>query len=254
MADILKTKNLAGNYKKEIEKLKNFEISRNKYIKQLKLNKNEIALFESMRDMAHLKELRKRYVSESLYYFDKILVEIGKRLFMSIKQVRFMTTDDIKKSLVEKQDISEEINQRMKQSVWYFKGKKMDILSGKKAEVLFNKFNKPAKNLKEFTGLAVSPGIARGPVKIVMNPDELDKVQKGDIIVSVQVVPSFSTAIIKSAGIICDGGHGATSHPATLAREAGIPCIIQTRFAREILKDGDIVEVDGYKGMAKKIK
>jgi phosphohistidine swiveling domain-containing protein len=207
-----------------------------------------------MRDMAHLKELRKRYVSESLYYFDKVLIEIGKRLFMSIKQVRFMTTDDLKKSLIVGQDISEEINQRMKQSVWYFSGMKMDIIIGKKAENLFNKFNKPAKNLKEFTGMAVSPGIAKGPVKIVMNPDELDKVKKGDIIVSVQVVPSFSTAIIKSAGIICDGGHGATSHPATLAREAGIPCVIQTRFAREILKDGDIVEVDGYKGVARLIK
>ena len=88
----------------------------------------------------------------------------------------------------------------------------------------------------------------------MLNPDECTKVEKGDIIVSIQVVPSFSTAIIKSAGIICDGGHGITSHPATLAREAGVPCIIQTRFAREILRDGDIVEVDGYKGLARIVK
>ena len=107
--------------------------------------------------------------------------------------------------------------------------------------------------MTEFSGMAVSPGKAQGPVKIVMNPDECSKVEKGDVIVSVQVVPSFSTAIIKASAIVCDGGHGITSHPATLAREAGIPCVIQTRFARDVLKDGDMVEVDGYAGVVKKM-
>jgi phosphohistidine swiveling domain-containing protein len=228
--------------------------SRKKWEKELKLNKKELALFVAMRDAAHLKELRKKFVSQSLYYFDPVLSEIGKRLYMSIKQVRFLRTKDVYEALVKGKDLSQEMNNRFKLSVWQCSGKNTKVTTGAKAQEMFAQFCQVDKNATEFSGMPVSPGVARGPAKIVLNPNECTKVEKGDIIVSVQVVPSFSTAIIKSAGIVCDGGHGITSHPATLSREAGIPCVIQTRFVREVVKDGDILEVDGYKGIVKIIK
>ncbi|KKW41611.1 MAG: Phosphoenolpyruvate synthase/pyruvate phosphate dikinase [Candidatus Magasanikbacteria bacterium GW2011_GWA2_56_11] len=235
--------------------LKNDLVERQRQEKTLRLTAEERRLFASMRDAANLKELRKRYVSASLYYFDTVLAEIGRRTYMSIKQVRFMRTCDARRALLEGEDLTGEINERYKLSVWHtHDGSETVVHTGKVAAEHFAVFCAVDKNTTEFTGLPVSPGKAEGPVKIVLNPDECTKVEKGDIIVSIQVVPSFSTAIIKSAGIICDGGHGITSHPATLAREAGVPCIIQTRFAREILRDGDIVEVDGYKGLARIVK
>jgi phosphohistidine swiveling domain-containing protein len=249
---------IAGEAKKELidldNKLKDSLSERKRWEKELKLNKKELALFSAMRDAAHLKEQRKKFVSQSLYYFDPVLSEIGKRLYMSIKQVRFLRTRDAFDALVKGKDLSVEINNRFKLSVWNCKGKNTQVVTGTKAEELFKEFCQVDKNATEFSGMPVSPGVARGPAKIVLNPNECDKVNKGDIIVSVQVVPSFSTAIIKSAGIVCDGGHGITSHPATLSREAGIPCVIQTRFVREVVKDGDILEVDGYKGIVKIIK
>lgn len=221
--------------------------------KRLELNKGEKAMFASMRDVAHLKELRKRYVSESLYHFDPVLLEIGRRSGLSIKQARFLMTSDVKKILIEKKDFTDEVNKRIKLSAWVTDGKSTKVLVGKEAEAMYKKLVGFDKNAREFRGQPVSPGVARGPVRIIMNPDEINKVKKGDIIVSVQVVPSFSPAIHRAAGLICDGGHGVTTHPAILAREAKIPAIIQTRFARKVLKDGDLVEVDGYKGVARKI-
>lgn len=248
-------KYLSQNYGEEYlslkKRLEDDEKIRLGLIKELKLTRVEVALFAAMRDAAHLKELRKRYVSESLYYFDPVLAEIGKRLFLSIRQVRFMRTVDVRDALLKNKDFSEELNERLKLSVWEIDKKGAKVTIGKEAEDMFSAFCSVDKNAKEFTGMPVSPGVARGPAKIVLNPDECDKVNKGDIIVSIQVVPSFSTAIIKCAGIICDGGHGITSHPATLAREAKVPCVIQTRFVREVVKDGDMVEVDGYKGVVK---
>lgn len=222
--------------------------------KELKLNKKELALFAAMRDAANLKELRKKIVSQSLYYFDPVLAEIGKRLFMSMKQVRFLRTVDVYDALIKNKDLTAVVNERFNLSVWHAKGNGTKVMVGQEAQKLFDEFCQVDKNATEFTGMPVSPGVVRGPAKIVLNPNECDKVNKGDIIVSVQVVPSFSTAIIKSAGIVCDGGHGITSHPATLSREAGIPCVIQTRFVREVVKDGDMLEVDGYKGIVKIIK
>lgn len=253
LAKLLK-KNVAKEYKKLIGQLAENEKLREEYLTELNFTKKEKKLFAAMRDIAYLKELRKTHVSQSLYYFDKVLEEIGKRLYLSLRQVRFMKTSDIKAALLGGKDLSSKLNKRIKLSLWWTTKEGTKVITGKKAEKLFNLFCKIDKNKKEFFGLPVSPGVARGPVKIVMNPNECYKVKKGDIIVTVQVVPSFSTAIMKSAGMICDGGHGFTSHPATLAREAGIPCVIQTRFARKVLKDGDLVEVDGYKGVAKKLR
>jgi pyruvate,water dikinase len=127
------------------------------------------------------------------------------------------------------------------------------VVTGKDAADFRDQYCAVSKDAKEFTGTPVSPGVGKGRVKIVMNPDECGKVEKGDVIVTVQAVPSFSSAIIKCSALVCDGGTGITSHPATLAREAGVPCVIQTRFARQVLKDGDMVEVDGYKGIVRKI-
>ncbi|MEK7065127.1 MAG: PEP-utilizing enzyme, partial [Patescibacteria group bacterium] len=249
---------LSTDFEKELADLlaglKNDEEKRKKYLKELRFSRAEKNYFTSMRQVTYLKELRKRYVSEGLYHFDKVLLEIGRRLFLGLKQVRFMSTLDVKRALLGGEDLTEELNARYRLSLWHStEGGQTEVVTGKEAEDAFAIMCKVDKNATEFTGMPVSPGVARGPVRIIINPDECDKVQMGDVIVSIQVVPSFSTAIMKAAALVCDGGHGITTHPATLAREAGIPGVIQTRFAREALKDGDIVEVDGNRGVVKKI-
>ncbi|MBI4049533.1 MAG: hypothetical protein HY395_01815 [Candidatus Doudnabacteria bacterium] len=222
--------------------------------RQLRLTKGEAALVDSMLDLAYLKELRKRYVSESLYYFDKVLMEIGSRTYLSLKQVRFLSTKDVKDGLLRKQDLTSRANDRIKLGAWLADGKQTKIMTGKEAKNYHDALIGFNKNTSVFTGMPVSPGIARGPVRIIYDPHEISKVKKGEIIVTIQVVPSMAPAVLRSAGLICDGGHGITTHPAIIAREAGVPCIIQTQFARHVLKDGDLVEVDGYKGIARKVK
>lgn len=253
LSELLKL-NVANEYNLLVNKLKTTKALREQYLKQFNFSATEKQLFAAMRDVAYLKELRKTHVSQSLYYFDKVLEEIGKRLYLSIKQMRFFSTADAKAALLQKKDLTNEINNRIKLSLWLTDKNGTKVVTGARAKKLFKEFCKVNKNQTEFYGMQVSPGVAQGPARIVMNPNEIGKVQRGDIIVSVQVVPSFSTGIMKAAGLICDGGHGVTTHPATLAREAGIPCVIQTRFFRKVVKDGDIIEVDGYKGVGKIIK
>lgn len=248
-------KDVRAEYQELIDTVTLTEKERQQYLRDLDFSQSELAAINSMRQVAYLKELRKRYVSESLYYFDDVLKAIGKRLYLSLNQVRHFTTKELKQALLEDKDFSVILNERIKLSLWYCReGAGVEIMDQATASKLFAKFCAVDKARTEFTGIPVSPGIARGPVKLVMNPNECDKVQPGDIVVSIQVVPSFSTAIMKAAGLVCDGGHGITTHPATLAREAGIPGVIQTRFVREAVKDGDIVEVDGNKGLVRLIK
>jgi pyruvate,water dikinase len=96
-------------------------------------------------------------------------------------------------------------------------------------------------------GSAASPGIASGPVKIVRDPSQIDKVMKGDILVAEMTTPDFVPAMKRAVAIVTDRG-GRTAHAAIVSRELGIPCVVGTEKAMATLKDGQIITVDGSGG------
>ncbi|MDZ4170966.1 MAG: phosphoenolpyruvate synthase [Methanobacteriaceae archaeon] len=97
-------------------------------------------------------------------------------------------------------------------------------------------------------GLGASPGMAFGAVKIITKPDELDKIQNGDVLVTVMTTPDMVPAMKRASGIITDEG-GVTCHAAIVSRELGIPCVVGTSDATRILEENQIVTLDGHKGI-----
>jgi pyruvate,water dikinase len=98
-----------------------------------------------------------------------------------------------------------------------------------------------------FSGSPASPGIASGPVKIVPDPSQIDKVLEGDILVAEMTTPDFVPAMKRAAAIVTDRG-GRTAHAAIVSRELGIPCVVGCEKATTTLKDGQVITVDGSKG------
>ena len=97
-------------------------------------------------------------------------------------------------------------------------------------------------------GLAASPGLASGPVRLYKEEESLDVVKKGDILVTVMTSPDMVPAMTRAAAIITDEG-GMTCHAAIVARELGTPCIVGAKEATALLKDGMLVTVDGARGV-----
>ncbi|MFC7044953.1 pyruvate, water dikinase [Halobacteriaceae archaeon GCM10025711] len=97
------------------------------------------------------------------------------------------------------------------------------------------------------SGLGASPGIASGAVRIVSKLDQLDKVGKGDIIVTEMTTPDMVPAMKRAAGIITDEG-GMTSHAAIVSRELGVPAVVGSGNATSTLSDDQIVTLDGDRG------
>jgi pyruvate,water dikinase len=97
-------------------------------------------------------------------------------------------------------------------------------------------------------GTASSTGIASGAVKIVHSKQELDKVIQGDVLVTPMTNPDYVPAMRRAVAIITDAG-GRTSHAAIVSRELGIPSVVGTGSATSLLRDGDIVSVDGARGI-----
>jgi pyruvate,water dikinase len=90
-------------------------------------------------------------------------------------------------------------------------------------------------------------------VRIVKNQRQVQEVKNGEIIVSPMTTPDFMPAMKKAVAFVTDEG-GITCHAAIVAREMKKPCIIGTKIATKVLKDGDLVEVDANKGIVKILK
>jgi pyruvate,water dikinase len=97
------------------------------------------------------------------------------------------------------------------------------------------------------TGSPASPGVASGPVKLVPDPSQIDKVLDGDILVAEMTTPDFVPAMKRAAAIVTDRG-GRTAHAAIVSRELGIPCVVGTEKAMATLKDGQVITVNGTGG------
>jgi len=97
------------------------------------------------------------------------------------------------------------------------------------------------------SGMPASPGIASGTVRIIHDLRELEKVKKGDILVTTMTNPDMVVSMAKSSAIVTDEG-GLTSHAAIVSREMGIPAVVGTEEATTKLVDGQIITVDGFTG------
>lgn len=102
----------------------------------------------------------------------------------------------------------------------------------------------------EIVGRVAFEGKVCGPVKIVNDIDDMLKFKDGDILVSIQSSPALMSAIVRCSAIVTDEG-GIMCHASVISRELKKPCIIGTKIATKVLKDGDMVEVDAEKGIVR---
>lgn len=96
-------------------------------------------------------------------------------------------------------------------------------------------------------GIAASPGIAVGKVKIIREVKELRNVKEGEVMVTRMTRPDYVPAMKRCVAVLTDEG-GRTSHAAIVSRELGVPCIVGTGQATSLLKNGELVTVDGNRG------
>ena len=91
-------------------------------------------------------------------------------------------------------------------------------------------------------GRAVTQKIGVGPVRVVSDPSEMHTVQPGDILVADMTDPNWEPVMKRASALVTNRG-GRTCHAAIIARELGIPAIVGSVNATELLNDGDLVTV-----------
>ena len=96
-------------------------------------------------------------------------------------------------------------------------------------------------------GLAASAGRASGVVRVLQTPDQGDRLQAGEVLVAPMTSPDWVPTMRRAAAIVTDGG-GMTCHAAIVSRELGVPAVVGARTATTVLRDGELVTVDGAQG------
>ena len=187
-----------------------------------------------------------------LYKMEFVLKEIARRHGLSLMQIRFMLPAEVN-TLVKTGKTPQDLHERTKSCVYFTEKGFEKIYTGKTAEKLAKQTERKVDhNTTQLSGQTGCPGYGKGRVKIVIRAEDMAKFEKGDILVSIATDPDIVPAMKKAAAIVTEQG-GITSHAAIVSRELGVPCVIGTKIATKVLKDGDLVEVDANQGTVKKL-
>lgn len=250
---VVNTDNLQQHIAKEKQEIIKAKKKRDDLMDALQLSKKDREFFVQWGEFMVTKIYRRYAQLFALYKMTPILEEIGKRLGLTIKQTRFMMIDEVKRALASDEVDIDEVKRRVSYSVYYADKNNRSFYTGsaaKRAAELIEK--QEIEEVSELSGQCGCQGSATGTVKIVNVIEDMKKMNDGDILVSISTQPDLLPAMKKAAAFVTEQG-GVTSHAAIVAREMNTPCVIGTKIATKVLKDGDKVEVDATKGIVRKL-
>ncbi len=190
---------------------------------------------------------RKANIYRGIFYLDQVLKEISKRYRVQPKLLHYLLPHEITPESIKNGTARKIAKNRIKGSVFIKKPGEMSVFDGAEFFEFEKTINKKAKEVEVLNGISASLGTAIGPVKICTTIASLKKVKQGDIMVASMTRPDYLPAMKKAAAIVTDEG-GITCHAAIVSRELGIPCVIATKNATKVLKDGWIVSVKANHG------
>ena len=102
-------------------------------------------------------------------------------------------------------------------------------------------------------GLTIWPGKIKGKARVMHSKDDIKNIIKGEILVCPMTDPDFMPAIYKASAVVTDQG-GVLCHAAIIARELQKPCVVGTKIATQVIKTGDVIEVDATNGAVRILK
>jgi phosphohistidine swiveling domain-containing protein len=197
-------------------------------------------------------DFRKKYIFIANHFTNVLLKEVSRRRGIPLDELEASTYPELLRLL----DTGERIDYQARKAgfVEYFnEGKRIDYFQGDEAQKLFRRYSRfdIDAGIKEFKGTVVSRGNAKGPARILHTPKDMDHFSKGDVLVAAMTSPDFILAMRKASAIVTDEG-GMTCHAAIVSRELGIPCIVATRIATRVIRDGEHIEVDAERGIVRR--
>ncbi len=227
------------------------------FIEKLGLGESYKTLIKNLEDFCIIQDKRKAYNFIANHHLELFAQEIAKRFNLDLYDVKVLLPKEVKQ-LIENKLNKNIIKERKPLFILHFIMDKMEIITGDEAEKIKSKYAviKKTDQSRVIQGVLASRGESyyfRGVAKILSSPKEVDKINEGDILITKMTSPDYIVAMRKAGAIITDEG-GILCHAAVVSRELGITCIVGTKVATKMIKDGDVIEIHGGRGTVKIIE
>lgn len=253
--------NYSGSYpltveevKEELKSLKDLKKNKEnivdeqkKIIKKYDLDKEIVTLCQRLVFLTDWQDERKEKILKGIGEVDFLLREISSRVDIPFELMKFCTHKEVEEG------VDKSFEPELKKRMEYFLAvhrydDEIVIVTGKEGRDLYESAQLENKDdSKTINGMCASLGKVIGTVQICRNMKDIANFKEGRVLVTSMTRPEFVPAMKKAVAIITDEG-GITCHAAIVSRELGIPCVIGTKNATKVLKDGDLVEVKANHG------
>ncbi len=220
--------------------------------KKVKLTSKQKVLRTAFQKYALMSNRADEITNKGIQVLQPLFHRIADTLEIKYEHVANMRFSEIIKSLEEKKltvDKVELIRRTNDHLFWFHDGIIILNTQGEYDKEIQKQVHELPASLCELRGqnASVNKNIT-GVVKIIYTPQDIEKLKEGEILVTSMTNPEFLPAMQKALGFITDDG-GLLCHAAIVARELGKTCIIGTKNATQVLKDGDVVEFDADNGI-----
>lgn len=235
--------------------------AKEEFVWEKPISENMKFVLNCMHDVGYVKQGGAEYFSIFAEKVLPFLRRIADKIGVTYRELMCLSTYEIEDALVGKissVELKANAEKRVGVNSWVViggpGGEFVYVDEEKDIETLMDKMiPKTGKDTKELVGQIGNRGKYTGRVTVVMNTYDFDKIEPGDVLVTTMTTPDFIVLMQKSGAIVTDIG-GLLCHAAIVSRELNKPCVIGTKFATQLLKDGDMVEVDADNGVVRIIK
>ena len=225
-------------------------------IQQLKPSLKLLWLIRLAQDFAYRRTWRTDIYYHAGYRLRFLLHEIARQAQVTLPDITYLSYREVF-NLIKNQTLPilpQELQQRKKAFCSLLLEDQPYILSGAENQQKLEKILGVSPTMTtELRGAIACKGIAIGKVVLVNGYSDIAKVKKGNILVTIMTFPNYIAAMEKASAFVTDEG-GILCHAAIVAREMHKPCIIGTKNATKVLKDGMTVEVNADKGVVRILK
>ena len=221
-----------------------------------RMTSNFLSIIESAKEYAYLRTYRTDTLHYLGYLVKNLLYAIGKQIGIGPTDIVLLGTNEIQKSFEKGSCVVSiaTIEERKRDFGTLTLEGKFQITSGNDLEEIKNFIQSQFKATPQdkVTGTVAYADKIIGVAKIVHSANDLYKIKKGDVLIAAMTLPNYIMAMEKAVAFVTDEG-GILCHAAIISREMQKPCIIGTKIATKIFKDGEVIEVDANKGVVRKL-
>ncbi len=217
---------------------------------QFGFTKEESDFISLVQEVVWFRTFRIDVYTKTGFNVKNLFRHLAEKLGLSLENFVFLTYKEVEEYLKQKRQFPVKLAEERRTEDWQLLFDKGTMTFQYAPPYLLEE--EEENNVTQIKGKIACKGYVQGEVQVIRGVKEFYKMKNNAILVTSMTTPDFVPLMERSGAIITDEG-GITCHAAIVARELKIPCIIGTKNATRVLKDGDLVEVDAEKGTVKKL-